>query len=104
MTGHLIDVCKHCLNAALVASGNMLVFDKAVSSGTGSGQIWCRYCKNQGHLISDCRKRIFNEQKKNNNAIIAASGQQGSSSNNRRCYTCNEVTHIAKDCPKNKKI
>ena len=76
------------------------IFDKAVSPGSGSGQIWCRYYKSQGHLIVDCRKRFYNEQKKINNANIAASGQQGSSTNIRRCYICNDTTHIVKDCPK----
>ena len=71
-----------------------------MSSGPGSGQIWCRYCKNLGHLIGDCKKLAYNERKKQKNANIVASGQQGSSANIRKCYICDDTTHIAKSCPK----
>lgn len=31
-------------------------------------QVVCRYCKNMGHVIEDCRKRMFNNQFRNNQA------------------------------------
>ena len=73
-----------------------------MSSGPGSGQIiQCRYCKNLGHTKDNCRKLAYNNAKKaQNNANMVASGQQGSSANIRKCYICDDTTHIAKSCPK----
>lgn len=33
----------------------------------------CRYCKKLGHVIEDCRKRMFNNQSRNNQ--IQGNGQ-----------------------------
>ena len=101
MTGHIYDVCRHRLNAAMAANGNILVFDRNANSGSGAVQMWCKYCKKGGHLIEACRKRMYNEQRKSNSANIVASGQQGSSNQGKRCYNCNEYAgHIAKECPR----
>ena len=83
------------------------------SANNNYSSIFCRYCKHAGHLIQDCRKRMWNEEKFKNgiatnggNASAACSNNSnGSNYNNnpvpRQCYRCNETTHIAKFCPNN---
>ena len=107
MRGHTYDECRYRLNAAAIANNaannNMLVCDRNANSGSGAGQMWCKYCKKGGHLIEACRKRMYNEQRRANNVNVVASGQQGSSNQGKRCYNCNEYAgHIAKDCPKSR--
>ena len=83
------------------------------SANNNYSSFFCRYCKHAGHLIQDCRKRMWNEEKFKNgiatnggNASAASSNNSnGSNYNNnpdpRKCYRCNESTHIAKFCPTN---
>ena len=48
------------------------------SSGAGYAP-WCKYCRAAGHLIGDCVRRMYSEQRKAINANIVALDQQGSS-------------------------
>ena len=98
-----MDICRHRLNAIAAANAaEGLVFDKVASSGQGSGQsIQCRYSKNMGHTKDTCRKLAFNNAKRAlQNANMVASGQQGSSANIKKCYICDDTTHLARSCPK----
>ena len=94
--GHSVDICRHRLNAMATAStAEGLVFDKNASSGQGLGQnIQCRYCKGMGHMKDTCQKLAYK------NANKVASGQQGSSAYIRKCYVCDDTSHLARSCPK----
>ena len=80
MTGHTDDRCYHHINAAAFANytGNNTANNVMASSGAGYAP-WCKYCRAAGHLIQDCRRRMYNEQKFQSNANIVATDQQGSS-------------------------
>lgn len=38
----------------------------APQNSSNTAQVMCRYCKKMGHVIEDCRKRMFNNQSRNN--------------------------------------
>lgn len=57
-------------------------FSKPQPSTSQQNSLFCRYCKNAGHDISQCRKRKFNNEKYRNNS--------NQNSNN---PTVNHVTH-----------
>ena len=85
--GHKIEACryrqKHDYNNA---------------DNAGAGVMWCKYCHCAGHLIAACIKRKYNENKKAN----ADSNTGGNTTNfrDKRCFNCNETSHIAMYCPK----
>ena len=75
--------------------------------------IFRRYCKHAGHVIQDCRKRMWNEDKFKNGIVTSGGNANSAYSNDsnginynnnpnpRRCYRCNNTTHIAKFCQNN---
>ena len=79
-TGHTDDRCYHRINAAAFANytGSNTANNVMASSGAGYAP-WCKYCRAAGHLIGDCVRRMYSEQRKAINANIVTSGQQGSS-------------------------
>ena len=92
--GHNIGTCRfRQKNEYLNAASN------------GSNSItFCKYCKCAGHSISNCRKRQWKENQEGNNAGAADNSNAGPINYNnnpspRKCYRCNETTHIAKFCP-----
>ena len=87
--GHVIANCRHRQKEAYQNAGNVER---------------CNYCKCAGHNISVCRKRIYKESHSGNNSNDSNSGDGSSNNfnnNPKRCYRCNDTTHIAKFCNNN---
>ena len=89
--GHTIATCRHRQKEEYQNAGN-----------GGANTSWCKYCKCAGHTIAVCKKRIYKESQGGNNSNNGNSGGANSNNNNaRRCFRCNETTHIAKYCNNN---
>lgn len=41
---------------------------RAPQARANGNSVWCRYCKNQGHEIQDCRKKAYNDRESGNAA------------------------------------
>ena len=81
----------------------------------------CNYCHNLNHVMSECRKKQYAESNSKNNQNEQQSGYESHTEYNndnnfkyllglsstefplsdRRCFRCNETTHIAKFCQNN---
>lgn len=65
----------------------------------------CSYCKHQGHVISECRKRQFNNSK---NKLIqsmeakSTNSEPNNSKSDKTCNYCKKPGHLIKDCYKKK--
>ena len=92
--GHTIGTCRHRQKEEYQNTGN-----------GGANTSWCKYCKCAGHTIAVCKKRMYKESQGGNNQNYS-NNSGGANSNNysnnaRRCFRCNETTHIAKYCNNN---
>ena len=101
--------CSFCnIKGHIIANCRFRQKEAYQNAGNNDNTPWCKYCKCAGHMIADCRKRAYKEAHSSNNANSGNntnngnnSGANSNNSNPRRCFRCQDTTHIAKYCNNN---
>jgi len=95
---------NHLANNQIGDSGNNTARTLLYSNG-GRKSPFCKYCKKQGHHISDCHKKKAQEpQKKSSGNPSHARKDTGQTAGKKRsrdnieCWHCCETGHTEKDC------